>query len=42
MMISTGNQDFQKFSTGKDNKHIEFKYAPSDFKIGVYHNNAKN
>ena len=26
------------FSTGKDNKYIEFKYAPSDFKIGVYHN----
>ena len=26
------------FSTGEDNKYIEFKYAPSDFKIGVYHN----
>ena len=25
-------------STGDDNKYIEFKYAPSDFKIGVYHN----
>ena len=37
MMISTGNQDFQKFSTGDDNKYIEFKYAPSDFEIGVYH-----
>ena len=37
-MILTGNQDFQKFSTGKDNKYIEFKYAPSDFKIGGYHN----
>ena len=38
MMILTGNQDNQKFSTGEDNKYIEFKYAPSDFKIGVYHN----
>ena len=37
-MISTGNQDSQMFSTGKDNKYIEFKYAPSDFEIGVYHN----
>ena len=37
-MLSTGNQDSQMFSTGKDNKYIEFKYAPSDFKIGVYHN----
>ena len=37
-MISTGNQDSQMFSTGEDNKYIEFKYAPSDFKIGVYHN----
>ena len=34
----TGNQDSQMFSTGKDNKYIEFKYAPSDFEIGVYHN----
>ena len=25
-------------STGNDNKYIEFKYAPSDFEIGVYHN----
>ena len=25
-------------STGEDNKYIEFKYAPSDFEIGVYHN----
>ena len=24
--------------TGEDNKYIEFKYAPSDFEIGVYHN----
>ena len=23
--------------TGEDNKYIEFKYAPSDFEIGVYH-----
>ena len=38
MMISTGNDNYQKFSTGEDNKYIEFKYAPSDFKIGVYHN----
>ena len=37
-MISTGNQDSQMFSTGDDNKYIEFKYAPSDFEIGVYHN----
>ena len=37
-MISTGNDNYQKFSTGEDNKYIEFKYAPSDFKIGVYHN----
>ena len=37
MMISTG-EEHQKFSTGKDNKYIEFKYAPSDFEIGVYHN----
>ena len=37
MMISTGNQDSQMFSTGEDNKYIEFKYAPSDFEIGVYH-----
>ena len=38
MMILTGNDNYQKFSTGEDNKYIEFKYAPSDFKIGVYHN----
>ena len=25
MMILTGNQDNQKFSTGEDNKYIEFK-----------------
>ena len=25
-------------STGNDNKYIEFKDAPSDFEIGVYHN----
>lgn len=37
-MVSTGNQDNQMISTGEDNKYIEFKYAPSDFKIGVYHN----
>ena len=36
--FSNGNQDCQMFSTGKDNKYIEFKYAPSDFEIGVYHN----
>ena len=36
-MILTGNQDNQKFSTGEDNKYIEFKYVPSDFEIGVYH-----
>lgn len=37
MMISTGKDNYQKFSTGEDNKYIEFKYAPSDFEIGVYH-----
>ena len=37
-MISTGNQDNQMLSTGDENKYIEFKYAPSDFEIGVYHN----
>ena len=37
-MISTGNQDNQMLSTGEDNRYIEFKYAPSDFEIGVYHN----
>ena len=37
-MISTGKDNYQKFSTGKDNKYIEFKYVPSDFEIGVYHN----
>lgn len=36
--FSTGNQDSQMLSTGEDNKYIEFKYAPSDFEIGVYHN----
>ena len=36
-MISIGNKDNQKISTGEDNKYIEFKYAPSDFEIGVYH-----
>ena len=36
-MISTGNKS-PKISTGEDNKYIEFKYAPSDFEIGVYHN----
>ena len=35
---STGNQDNQMISIGEDNKYIEFKYAPSDFEIGVYHN----
>ena len=38
MMISTGNKDNQMISIGEDNKYIEFKYAPSDFEIGVYHN----
>ena len=38
MMILTGNDNYQKFSIGEDNKYIEFKYAPSDFEIGVYHN----
>ena len=46
MMILTGNQDFQMFSTGDDNYQIissgnknytEFKYAPPDFGVGVYH-----
>ena len=37
-MISTGKDNYQKFSTGEDNKYIEFKYVPSDFEIGVYHN----
>ena len=37
-MISTGNDNYQKFSTGDNNKYIEFKYASSDFEIGVYHN----
>ena len=37
-MISTGEDNNQMFSTGEDNKYIEFKYAPSDFEIGVYHN----
>ena len=36
MMISTG-KEHQMISTGKDNKYIEFKYAPSDLKVGVYH-----
>ena len=38
MMISTGKDNYQMVSTGEDNKYIEFKYAPSDFEIGVYHN----
>ena len=41
MMISTGNDNYQNYQmilTGEDNKYIEFKYAPSDFEIGVYHN----
>ena len=37
-MISTGNDNYQMVLTGEDNKYIEFKYAPSDFEIGVYHN----
>ena len=37
MMISTGKDNYQKFPTGEDNKYIEFKYAPSDFGVGVYH-----
>ena len=37
-MISTGKDNYQMISTGDDNKYIEFKYAPSDFEIGVYHN----
>ena len=36
--FSTGNKDNQMISTGEDNKYIEFKYAPSYFEIGVYHN----
>ena len=38
MMISTGDDNYQIVSSGEDNKYIEFKYAPSDFEIGVYHN----
>ena len=38
MMILTGKDNYQMISTGEDNKYIEFKYAPSDFEIGVYHN----
>ena len=37
MMILTGNQDNQMISTGEDNKYTEFKYAPPDFGVGVYH-----
>ena len=37
-ITSTGKDNYQKFLTGNDNKYIEFKYAPSDFEIGVYHN----
>ena len=37
-MILTGKDNYQMVSTGEDNKYIEFKYAPSDFEIGVYHN----
>ena len=37
-MISTGDKDSQMISTGEDNKYIEFKFVPSDFEIGVYHN----
>ena len=37
MMILTGKDNYQMVSTGEDNKYIEFKYAPSDFEIGVYH-----
>ena len=36
MKTLTGNQDSQMILTG-DN-YTEFKYAPSDFEIGVYHN----
>lgn len=36
MMILTGKDNYQMISTG--NNYTEFKYAPSDFKIGVYHN----
>ena len=37
-MISTGNDNYQMILTDNDNKYIEFKYALSDFEIGVYHN----
>ena len=36
MMISTGKDNYQMISTGND-KHTEFKYAPPDFGVGVYH-----
>lgn len=37
MMISTGDKS-PKISTGNDKKdYTEFKYTPSDFKVGVYH-----
>ena len=36
MMISTGNQNNQMFSIG-DKNYTEFKYAPPDFGVGVYH-----
>ena len=35
-MISTGNKS-PKISSG-DKNYTEFKYAPPDFEIGVYHN----
>ena len=37
-MISTGKDNYQMVSIGEDNKYIEFKFVPSDFEIGVYHN----
>ena len=36
-MILTGKDNYQMILTGNDNKYIEFKYAPSDFGVGVYH-----
>ena len=36
MMISTGKDNYQMVSTG-DKNYTEFKYAPPDFGVGVYH-----
>ena len=35
-MLSTGKDNYQMVSTG-DKNYTEFKYAPSDFGVGVYH-----